>query len=122
MIRVGDNMKRSQSGITLIGLMFWAVILCSFALVVMKVVPAVMEFQTIQKMVTSAAGAGSTVPEIRAAFDRDKSVQYNVEAISSRDLEVTKENDKIVVKFAYDKEIELIEPVYLLIKFHGQSK
>ncbi len=122
MIRVGDNMKRSQSGITLIGLMFWAVILCSFALVIMKVVPAVMEFQTIQKMVTSAAGAGSTVPEIRAAFDRDKSVQYNVEAISSRDLEITKENDKIVVKFAYDKEIELIEPVYLLIKFHGQSK
>ena len=122
MIRVGDNMKRSQSGITLIGLMFWAVILCSFALVIMKVVPAVMEFHTIQKLVTSAAGAGSTVPEIRAAFDRDKSVQYNVEAISSRDLEITKENDKIVVKFAYDKEIELIEPVYLLIKFHGQSK
>jgi len=122
MIRVGDNMKRSQSGITLIGLMFWAVILCSFALVIMKVVPAVMEFQTIQKMVTSAAGAGSTVPEIRAAFDRDKSVQYNVEAINSRDLEITKENDKIVVKFAYDKEIELIEPVYLLIKFHGRSK
>lgn len=122
MIRVRDNMKRSQSGITLIGLLFWAVIICSIALVVMKVVPAVMEFQTIQKMVTSAAGAGTTVPEIRAAFDRDKSVQYNVEAISSRDLEVTKENDKVVVRFAYDKQIELIEPVYLLIKFKGQSK
>lgn len=122
MIRVGDNMKRSQSGITLIGLLFWAVVLCSIALVVMKVVPAVMEYQTIQKMVTTAANAGSTVPEIRAAFDRDKAVQYNVEAINSRDLEVTKENDKVVVKFAYDKEIELIEPVYLLIKFSGRSK
>jgi hypothetical protein len=122
MIRVGDNMKRSQSGITLIGLLFWAVVLCSIALVVMKVVPAVMEYQTIQKMVTSAANAGSTVPEIRAAFDRDKAVQYNVEAIGSKDLEVTKENDKVVVKFAYDKQIELIEPVYLLIKFSGRSK
>lgn len=115
-------MKRSQSGITLIGLLFWAVILCSVALVIMKVIPAVMEFQTIQKMVTTAAGSGSTVPEIRAAFDRARSVEYNVEAISSRDLEVTKENDKVVVKFAYDKEIELIDPVYLVIKFHGQSK
>jgi hypothetical protein len=103
-------------------LLFWAVILCSLALVVMKVVPAVMEYQTIQKMVTTAAGAGTTVPEIRAAFDRDKAVQYNVEAISSRDLEVTKENDKVVVRFAYDKEIELVEPVYLLIKFSGRSK
>ena len=122
MIRVGDNMKRSQSGISLIGLLFWAVVLGSFALVVMKVIPAVMEFQTLQKMVTTAAGAGSTVPEIRAAFERDKAVQYNVDAISARDLEITKENDKVVVRFAYEKQIELMDPVFLLIKFHGQSK
>lgn len=115
-------MKRSQSGITLIGLLFWAVVLCSVALVIMKVIPALTEFQTIQKMVTNAAGAGSTVPEIRSAFERAKAVEYGVEAISAKDLEITKENDKVVVKFAYDKEIELIEPVYLLIKFHGQSK
>lgn len=115
-------MKRSQSGITLIGLLFWGVVLCSFALVVMKVVPAVMEFQTIQKMVTNAANAGSTVPEIRAAFEKSKAVEYNVEALNARDLEITKENDKVVVSFAYDKQIELIEPVYLLIKFHGKSK
>ena len=44
MIRVEYNMKRSQSGITLIGLMIWAVILCSFALAVMKVVTDVTEF------------------------------------------------------------------------------
>lgn len=115
-------MKRTQSGITLIGLLFWAVVLCSVALVVMKVIPAVTEYQTIQKMVTDAAGAGTTVPEIRAAFDRAKAVQYNVDALHSRDLEVTKENDKVVVRFAYDKEILLIEPVYLLIKFNGRSK
>jgi hypothetical protein len=90
--------------------------------VVMKVIPAVMEYQTIQKMVTSSAGAGSTVPEIRSAFDKAKAVEYNVEALNSRDLEITKENDKVVVKFAYDKEILLMEPVYLLIKFKGQSK
>ncbi|MDE2400890.1 MAG: DUF4845 domain-containing protein [Burkholderiales bacterium] len=115
-------MKRSQSGVTLIGLLFWAVLLSSVALVVMKVVPAVMEYQTIQTMVTKAAAAGTTVPEIRAAFDRDKAVQYGVESISSRDLDITKENDKVVVKFAYDKEIPLVEPVYLLIKFQGRSK
>jgi hypothetical protein len=115
-------MKRSQSGITLIGLLFWAVVLCSLGLVVMKVIPAVMEFQTLQKMVTNAAGAGTTVPEIRAAFERAKQIEYNVDALNARDLEITKENDKVVVRFAYDKEIALIEPVYLLIKFHGQSK
>ena len=32
------------------------------------------------------------------------------------------EGDKIVISFAYDKEVELVDPVYLLIKFKGQSK
>ncbi len=122
MIRVGCKMKRSQTGITMIGLLFWAVMLCGLALVVMKVVPAFTEYQTIQKMVTTAAGSGSTVPEIRAAFDRAAQIEYGVESITSRDLDIGKENDKVVVKFAYDKEILLIEPVYLLIKFKGQSK
>ena len=94
---MGSKMKRSQSGISMIGLLFWAVMVCGVALMIMKVVPAITEYQTIQKMVTSAAGAGSTVPEIRAAFDRAAQIEYGVESISSRDLDITKENDKIVV-------------------------
>ncbi len=114
---------RSQSGISLVGLLFWAVLICSFALVLMRVAPAIGEYRTITSMVNKAAHeGGSTVPEIRASFDRSKQVEYGVDAITSRDLEITKENEQVVVKFAYDKEIELIPPVYLLIKFQGQSK
>ena len=43
-------------------------------------------------------------------------------SVTGRDLEVSKEDDKIVIKFAYDKEIPLIEPVYLLIKFEGRLR
>ena len=43
-------------------------------------------------------------------------------SITSKDLDITKEGDKVVVKFAYNKEIPLIEPVFLLIKFEGRSK
>lgn len=112
-----------QSGITLIGLMFWAVLFCSVALVAMKVIPAVTEYRTVLTMVSKVAQTGgSTVPEIRAAFDRAAQIEYGVTSVQSRDLDITKENDKIVIKFAYDKEIELISPVYLLIKFQGQSK
>jgi hypothetical protein len=35
---------------------------------------------------------------------------------------VTKENDKLVVRFAYDKEVELFEPVFLLIKYRGEGR
>lgn len=115
--------RRSQSGITLVGLLFWAVLISMFALVLMKVFPAVTEYRTIQSMVNKAArDGGSTVQDIRNAFDRAASVEYGVTSITAKDLEITKEDDKVVVKFAYDREIELMDPVYLLLKFHGQSK
>ena len=112
-----------QSGITLIGLLFWAVLIASFALVLMKVFPAVMEYRTIQGMVNKAAHeGGGTVAEIRASFDRSLQIEYGVTSLKSRDLDISKEDDKVVIKFAYDREIELVPPVYLLLKFEGQSK
>lgn len=118
------SVGRAQRGITLIGLLAWAFVICVFALIGMKVTPAVLEYQTISGMVNKAANeGGSTVAEIRAAYDRAAQIEYGVDAIkSSRDLDITKENEKIVIRFAYDKEIELIDPVYLVIKFEGQSK
>ncbi|HET8870581.1 MAG TPA: DUF4845 domain-containing protein [Aquabacterium sp.] len=113
---------RCQRGITLIGLLFWAVLLSAAALVLMKVFPAINEYRTIQMMVDKVAQTGgSTVPEIRASFERLRQVEYGVESISGSDLEVTKVDDKVVIRFAYDKQIPLVEPVYLLIKFEGHS-
>jgi hypothetical protein len=115
--------SRAQQGVTLIGLLFWAVLLCSVALVIMKVIPAVTEYRTIVSMVNKVAKeGGSTVPEIRASFERARQVEYGVTSLTGRDLEITKEGETVVVRFAYDREIELISPVYLLIKFEGQSK
>lgn len=122
MTSMSGSSRSSQAGITLIGLLFWAVLLSSAALVLMKVFPAINEYRTIQTMVDKVAQTGgSTVPEIRASFERMRMVEYGVESITGRDLDITKEDDKIVIRFAYDKEVPLIEPVYLLIKFEGHS-
>jgi uncharacterized membrane protein YhiD involved in acid resistance len=115
--------RPAQRGVTLIGLLFWAIIIACVALVGLKVLPTVNEYFTIQRAVNKVAKeGGSTVPEIRAAFDRQKDIEYSISSISGKDLEVTKENEKVVVKFAYDKEIELIQPVFLLIKYRGHSQ
>jgi predicted amino acid racemase len=114
---------KSQRGITLFGLMFWAIFVGFGALLVMRVLPTVNEFFTIQKAVNKIAHeGGTTVPEIRAAFERAKDIEYSIQSITSKDLNITKENDKVVISFAYDKEIELMKPVYLLIKYEGRSK
>jgi hypothetical protein len=115
--------RSRQRGVTLFGLMFWAIVVGFVALITMKVLPTMNEYFTIQKAVNKIAQeGGSTVPEIRNAFQRQKDIEYSIQAISAKDLNITKENDKVVISFAYDKEIELIKPVYLLIKYEGRSK
>ena len=114
---------KRQRGITLFGLMFWAIVVGAGALIVMKVLPTMNEYFTIQKAVNKiAAEGGRTVPEIRAAFERTKDIEYSITSITAKDLTITKENDKVVISFAYDKEIELMSPVFLLIKYEGRSK
>ena len=115
--------SRRQRGVTLFGLMFWAILIGAVALVALKVLPTVNEFLTIKRAVEKLAQSGATtVPEVRTAFDRQKDIDYSITSISGKDLEVTKVNDKLVISFAYDKEIELMGPVYLLLKYEGKSK
>ena len=115
--------RKDQRGITLFGLMFWAIVVGFLALVTMRVLPTMNEYFTIERAVKKVAtDGGSTVPEIRNAFDKQKEIEYSIQSITGKDLVITKENDKVVVSFAYDKEIELMKPVFLLIKYEGRSK
>jgi len=112
-----------QRGISLIGLMFWAIFIGFMAYVAIRVFPTVNEFLTIQRAVNKiAADNPTTVAEIRTAFDRQKEIEYSIASISGKDLDITKVNERIVIRFAYDKEVELIAPVYLLIKYEGSTR
>lgn len=115
--------SQTQRGITLIGLLFWAVLVGFIALIAVRVLPTLNEYSTILRAVKKIANEGpSTVPEIRAAFDKQKEIEYSIASVSGKDLEITKENDKVVIRFAYNKELELMEPVFLMIKYQGSSK
>ena len=115
--------RRRQRGMSLIGLMAWAIIIGFIGYVAVRVLPTLNEYLTIQRAVDRvAAEAPPTVGEVRRAFDKQKDIEYSISSISGKDLEVTKENEKLVIRFAYDKEIPLVEPVYLLMKYKGRSK
>ncbi len=114
---------RRQRGLTLFGLLSWAILIGAIAYVALRVFPTVNEYLTIQRSIDKiAASAPSTVAEARAAFERQKDIEYSISSIGGKDLEVTKENDKVVISFAYDKEIPLYGPVFLLIKYEGRSR
>lgn len=115
--------RRAQRGISLFGLMFWAIVVGFVGYVAVVVFPTVNEYLTIKSAVDKiAAESPPTVPEIRAAFERQRSIEYSISSITGKDLEITKENDRVVISFAYEKEIPIAGPVYLLLKYEGRSR
>lgn len=114
---------RRQRGLSLFGLLFWAIVIGFIGYVAVITLPTVNEYLTIKRTVEKVAASNpTTVAEARAAFDRQKDVEYSISSISGSDLEITKENDRVVISFAYNKELPLSGPVYLLLKYEGRSK
>jgi hypothetical protein len=123
MTRTFERPTPRTRGFTLIGLLFWAIVISMIGLVTLRVVPTVNEYFTIRTAVQKVARTGgNTVPEIRAAFDRYTSIEYSITSVAGKDLLVSKDNDLIVIEFAYNKEIELFGSVFLLIKYSGSSR
>jgi hypothetical protein len=113
-----------QRGLSLIGLLFWGALVAVAAVVGMKVFPTVLEYYTVQRVVDRiAAGNPATVPQVRQEFDRAKQIEYSIQSVTSSDLVITKDgNDKVVIEFGWDKEVDLFGPVYLLLKYRGHSR
>lgn len=114
---------RRQRGVTLFGLMFWALFFGFVGYVLVRTLPTLNEYATIQRTVEKiAASQPATVQEARTAFDRQKEIEYSIASVSGKDLQITKENDKVVISYAYNKEVPLFGPVYILLKYEGRSK
>ena len=116
--------SRSQRGLSLVGLLFWGAVVAVTAVVGMKVFPTVLEYYTVQRVVDRiAAGNPSTVPQVRQEFEKATTIEYSIQSIKASDLVVSKDaNDRVVIEFAWDKEVDLFGPVYLLIKYRGKSR
>ncbi|MCY7316074.1 MAG: DUF4845 domain-containing protein [Rubrivivax sp.] len=108
---------------TLFGLMFWALLIGFGAYLVVRILPTINEYATIQRAVDKIAAAQpTTVAEVRQLFDKQRDLEYSISEVTGKDLVITKENDRVVIAFAYNKEVPIYGPVYVLIKYEGRSK
>jgi uncharacterized membrane protein YadS len=112
--------RPKQSGISFLGLLFVVGVLACLGVLGAQVFPTLVEYQAILKA-TQKAATGSSVPEVRQIFERAQAID-DFKAVTPKDLDVTKNGDKVVVKFAYNKEIHMFGPAFLLLKYTGQSK
>jgi Tfp pilus assembly major pilin PilA len=112
--------KSKQRGITFLGLVFVGAVVGISGVVAAQVFPTVLEYQMVAKAVNKAQ-EGNSVVEIRTIFDKAASIDA-ISSVSGKDLEITKEGDKVVVRFAYERELHLVGPAWLTLKYAGRSK
>jgi beta-lactam-binding protein with PASTA domain len=112
--------RAHQRGISFVGLLFVVGVLACLGVVGAQVFPTVVEYEAILKAAQKAS-AGNTVPEVRQIFGKASEVD-DIKSVEPKDLDIAKEGDKVVVSFAYDKQIHLFGPAFLLIKYIGRTK
>jgi hypothetical protein len=113
-------MKSKQRGVSFLGILFVGGFLAYIGAMGALVAPTFFEYEAIKKALNKATEGATTVAEVRQAFDKATLID-NIKSISGKDLEITKEDYKIVASFAYNKEINMTGPVFLLIKYSGKS-
>jgi hypothetical protein len=112
--------KSRQRGISVITLIFFLAVIGGIGAVGLRAFPSVVEYQAVLKAVNKVKDE-TTVAAVRAAFDRSAQID-NITSITGKDLEVTKDGERVVVSFAYEKEYHLFGPAWLTLKYEGSSR
>jgi Domain of unknown function (DUF4845) len=114
------RLKQQQQGLTFVGLLFVGILLAFAGVTLAQVVPTYIEYMAVQKAVQKAS-VGTTVAEVRSTFDKAAQID-DITTISGKDLDIGKQGDKVVVSFNYSREIHLVGPAFLVMKYTGSSQ
>ena len=109
-----------QRGMSLIGLIFVGLIVVFLLILGSKVVPAVVEYIAIERAVQKIKNEGTTVREIQAAFERHAQID-DITSISYKDLEITKDGDRIILSVEYSVKVPLVGNLSALMDFNASS-
>jgi hypothetical protein len=113
---------RYQRGVALSGLIFWGFVFAMVAVLGMKVAPTAIEYYKIlkdSKAVVGQVQETASVAEVKAAFNKFAEVDHL--DFKADQLDISKENGKIVISFEYEKRIPLFYNVSLLIDYKGST-
>lgn len=114
--------KIRQRGISLVGLLFVIAVLGVAALVAMKVFPAYLENQAIDKAILKARTAGSTIIDVRKSFTASAMIE-EISSIDASDLEIIKEESgNFIINYNYSRKAPLMGNASLVLDFAGTTK
>jgi hypothetical protein len=115
---------REQHGLTITGFLITAAILVVMALLAFQIAPPYMEYYTIQKQIKIVAnefqGTGIQRRPVELAFDKRANVE-NITAIQGKDIEITKDGDKVTLTAEYSVKVPLVGNLSACMDFRASS-
>jgi hypothetical protein len=115
--------RRAQGGFSMIGLAFWGVLLAMVIMVVLRVFTPVNEYLTLVRTIKQIKSDNpATAQEVQRSFEKFLRTEYGIQSIGAKDLDIEVNGGVTAISFAYDKEVPLAGPVFLLIKFRGTAR
>jgi Tfp pilus assembly protein PilV len=111
-----------QRGLSMIGFLFVAAVVVVVALLAFRMMPAYIEYYTIQKALEAAIADSNdlSTTSIRRAMDRKLSADY-ADAITPKDVEVSKNGNVVTASASWQKKLPLVANVSLLLDFDASA-
>jgi hypothetical protein len=114
-------LPRRQRGLSLVGLIFLGLIAIVLLTIGFKLVPSLIEYLAIDRAVQRIKNEGSTVRDLRNAFDKYATID-DIKSITGKDLDITKDADGVVISYAYSYSVPLTDNVRLVIDYSGSTR
>jgi hypothetical protein len=116
---------KKQQGVTLSGLVIVLFLLAVFALLGFKLVPVLIEYQTVNKQFKSMAEDPSLKGATRATVQRafiNRAIVDNIQNVKAEDIDIQKEGDGWAISAEYAVKVPLFGNVAACLDFHPSSK
>lgn len=112
----------SQRGLFTVAGLGWLLLAAGALALLLKVVPGISEHARVHTLVRGIAAASpANAQAVQEAFDARRTVN-RVESLAGRDLVVTREDGVLVISYAYDHKIVILDRVTLLIRYEGSTR
>ena len=118
----GDTYMRHQRGLSMIGFLFVAAVLMVCALLAFRMIPAYIEYYTVQRALEEAISSTNDLSQttIRRHVERKLNADY-VDSVSAKDVQVTKNGNKITASVSWETKLPLVHNVSLLMEFDAEA-
>jgi hypothetical protein len=117
-------MREKQQGVTVVGMILIAAGIVFVVIIGLKMIPAYVEFASIQNHLRELASAPDTQSgspsDIRLAFNRRAQID-DINSVRGQDLDISREGGNVVLSVTYEKRVHLMGNVDACIEFVASS-